>query len=346
MNNYEMLRARYSEQDSSDATTTVDSANSMPDETKATESDEVTAQPAKVIEPLENQNRALHSPELQHMQIDDNPGSESSHNDAPVDEHPVSPESFKVDEPQSECSSEMMPHDENAETSNMLVDLNRNMEHTNAVLDTMLHALEAQKLEIQAIRQTVALSDSSAEQVKKLAGNVEELKQSSVRHEKANIDVLRDSKNFQATIREQMQRELDAYHKLHSSTAYAPILIEIANLYITTQKAISYVTDEKVREHFTDLILESISDILTDQGVDIHSTEVGQVRSIRTCKTRKTIPTGDKSLHGLVAASNHPSFSLGNLVLIKESIDTYIYDESLDTKADANDAPVSDELTE
>ena len=62
----------------------------------------------------------------------------------------------------------------------------------------------------------------------------------------------------------------------------------------------------------------------------------------------QTIPTGNKDLQGTVAHSYNPSFVLGNMILIKENIDTYLYDEALDESLKeeappAEEAPAADE---
>ena len=326
MNNYEMLRAKYSEQKAGDAATVTESSDATFQETRNGESEDLMGQSQPLSEAIENQNTLVSPSEQQQIRSIETTCADSAHEVEPIQESIEAAEETEISDQRNDCAKEKIQQDEADESTVILGELKQNK----AMLDNVLQVLESQETELQAIRQAIGFSSSAVEQIKVLAGNVEEFKQNAIRHEKANIDILRDSKNFQASIRDQMQRELDGYHKLHSSTAYAPILTEVANLYITTKNAISYVSDEKIRDHFTELILESISELLSDQGVEIHSTDVGQARSLRTCKTRKTIPTGDKSLHGLVAASNHPSFVLGNLVLIKESVDTYVYNEALD----------------
>lgn len=166
-------------------------------------------------------------------------------------------------------------------------------------------------------------------EIKSLTAKIETLTDSVQKQEKANTDILRDSKNYQATVRMSMQKELDSYHKMHSDTALAPLLTEIANIYINAQKAIGFVDDEKTQRTLTELILETMEELLEDQGVEIRTSKEGELRSTKRCKTRRTIPTGEEKLHGAVAKSHNPSFTLGNLVLVKENIDTYVFDPAL-----------------
>ena len=145
--------------------------------------------------------------------------------------------------------------------------------------------------------------------------------------EKVNVEVLRDSKNFQADSRMKMQRELDSYHKLFTDDVYASLLTEMAKIYVTCWKYISQQKDESMEELFD------------DYNVTIEQTAPGKSRSLRRCKTRKTVPTGDESLHGTVALSLNPSFSLGRNVLIKEVVDTYVYDPALKTPEESAEIP-------
>lgn len=170
---------------------------------------------------------------------------------------------------------------------------------------------------------------NAAVESKQILAEIEALKAAAARQEKANTDILRDSKNFQAGVRANMQDELDQYHKLHSQNVFAPLLAEIAGLYISTDRYISTLSDQNIRTQLETILLESIEELLEDQGVTLSRSAMGQNRSLKTCKTRKTVPTADESLNGLVAHSYNPSFSLGNLVLQKEVIDTYVFDPNL-----------------
>ena len=160
--------------------------------------------------------------------------------------------------------------------------------------------------------------------------------------EKTNVDVLRDSKNFQADSRMKMQKDLDKYQKLFADDVFAPLLTDMAKIYINCWKCINALEDEKIRNNLEGLLLESMEELFEDNGVEINQTAVGTARSLRTCKTRKTVPTGDEALHGAVALSLNPSFSLGRLVLVKEVVDTFVFDPAL-KPAEQEEAPVEPE---
>lgn len=180
--------------------------------------------------------------------------------------------------------------------------------------------------------------------VQDLIAEVAGLKDAAQRQEKANTDILRDSKNFQAGVKARMQDELDQYHKLHAQNAYAPILTEIAGLYISTERLLDSAEDSHLKEQLRNALLDSLAELLEDNGVTIARTEVGQARSLRLCKTRKTIATGDENLKGKVAKSYNPSFVLGNQILQKEIVDTYIFDPELvpaDDNVDTGDPVIT-----
>ena len=187
--------------------------------------------------------------------------------------------------------------------------------------------------------------------VQSLITEIAGLKDAAQRQEKANTDILRDSKNFQAGVKARMQDELDQYQKLHAQNVYAPILNEIAGLYISTERLLDSAEDCHLKEQLKNVLLDSLAELLEDNGVTIARTKVGKARSLRLCKTRRTIATGDENLKGKVAKSYNPSFVLGNQILQKEIVDTYIFDPAMalnNENADTDDqfaAPVNDGTT-
>lgn len=188
---------------------------------------------------------------------------------------------------------------------------------------------------------------TGTEYIPALVNEVKALKEAGQKQEKANTDILRDSKNFQATVWNTLQKELEAYRKIHAETAQASLLTDVGNAYIMAARAIGFLEEGKTKTTLTELILETLQELLEDKGVEMNTTPVGQPRSLKRCKTLKTIPTGNKDLQGTVAHSYNPSFVLGNMILIKENIDTYLYDEALDESLKeeappAEEAPAAD----
>lgn len=235
-------------------------------------------------------------------------------------------------------------------------------EHTASLLDQQQELLK--KLQGEMTAQTTRLASielqlnrlSFAENhtgndamVQNLIAEVKGLKDAAQKQEKANTDILRESKNFQAGVKARMQDELDQYHKLQAQNVYAPILTEIAGLYISTEHLLESAEESHLKEQLKNALLDSLAELLEDNGVTIMRTEIGQARSLRLCKTRKTIATGDENLKGKVAKSYNPAFVLGNQILQKEIVDTYVFDPSLASKdentaiSDQTDAAANDD---
>ena len=85
-------------------------------------------------------------------------------------------------------------------------------------------------------------------------------------------------------------------------------------------------------EDIQDTVIESLNEIFNEFHITISRTKVGEKRSSKTCRTRKTIQTGNEALHGTVAKSYNPSFVRENRVLKYEKIDTYMFDPALKEK--------------
>lgn len=262
--------------------------------------------------------------------------------EVPEDVAPIEVENEPVpeQEPQSEEAKPKEAHEETA-----LLDFLKEQRETLTSLEQRMELLDKKVTTFSATIEQIKRAPSNEASISPLVTKIEELRQASISRDKANVDVLRESTNFRATVREQMQRELDGYHRLFSQTANASILTEIATLYIASYRAIGFLTDEKERKNVSEIVLDGMLELLEDAGVVVNSTPIGEKRSVRTCRTRKTIPTGNSELHGLVAASISPSFSLGNQVLIKESVDTYIFDESLALPKEETEISVEEDNT-
>lgn len=246
--------------------------------------------------------------------------------EAPVKPAQTEPAAVKAEVEPSKAAAEVQPQnnppmEDPAVARSIPVILN--------TVNSFQHVLEEMEQRMTAMGHGIEALEHKIVQSGEIMSKLEELKQNYARQEKANIDILCDSKNFQASIRDQMQRELDGYRKLHASSAYAPILTEIAKLYVSSTAAIGYLSDERERRNVSEIVLEGIQEILEDQGVVMNTTAVGEHRPLKTCKTRRTVPTADQALHGAVAQSLNPSFVLGNQVLVSERVDTYVYDEQL-----------------
>ena len=260
---------------------------------------------------------------------------------------PIEPETES--EPEAEQPAEVIPPEpvpaEEEKTPAWVETLIRQQEE---ILQGLKKVREEKPAPVPIPQPAPAPSSASVAALENLKSETGKLTEAVERMEKANIDMLRDSKNFQADSRQKMQRELDSYHKLFADDAFAPLLTEMANIYITCRKYIMQQKDEKIRDDLESILLESMEELFEDNGVEIETSKVGSDRSLRRCKTRKTVPTGDEAMHGKVAVSYNPSFTLGRNVLVKEIIDTFVYDPALkvepeqpaETPAEPEEKPV------
>ena len=160
------------------------------------------------------------------------------------------------------------------------------------------------------------------EQFEHLQGTVDQMVRTS-------SEALRGYQNMNSDARREMQKEVERYRRIFSDEAFAPILESLGEMYVACAEYIEHIENDKVRQDMTDLALEGIEEIMEENGVTKGRTPVGEKRSLRTTKARKLVPTGDPALHDMVAFSANPSFALGRLVLVKETVDLYKYDESL-----------------
>ncbi len=235
---------------------------------------------------------------------------------------PSPPESPAPPAPSVQKMKEEAPSDPDIhQLRNRLLAVVEKQETLNRMLEQKLQRIEERLVGLDALEK--GMEDQAA--------RIDSLTQAAQKAEKANTDILRDSKNYQATVQNALQKELEGYRKKMSETAMAPILTEISNLYITVHHLAEHLEDGKTKKNIEDGVLESIEEILEDNGVTICTTAAGKERSVTQCKTIKTVPTHDRALHGRVARSYHPSFTLGKLVLVKERIDTYVYEEPAPT---------------
>lgn len=183
-------------------------------------------------------------------------------------------------------------------------------------------ALENQ---LRSIQEAAVTAPDESDAQKQLLSIATEMKE-------RNMDVLRDFKLFQSTTAKTQQAELDKYRDLHAGTVKTQILTEVAKAYSAAKKVLDNEEGD-IRRRLTNLLLSPLEELLVEEnGVTIHQTPEKADRSFHTCTTRQKIHTADQSLHGKVAKSVSPSFSLGSVVLIREVVDTYVYDPKLAEK--------------
>lgn len=227
--------------------------------------------------------------------------------------------------------------------------------HYQQILDEKLCSIiELQKVQEEKLRDLATQQKTLMERLESLARDnstassqvsiitLDEIQKTLYRVEKTNLDAIRESKNFQQTLYAKQNKELDGYRSLLSNTANANLLTEIAH-FRNAAEDIAQRLDDVQAKNLRIGVVEAIDELLEDNGVEIHQTPAGQRRSLRTCLTRKQIPSDDETLHGMVARSITPSFAIGNLILLKEIVDTYVYDASLKQQTDDDKESMTNE---
>lgn len=218
-----------------------------------------------------------------------------------------------------------------------MVDWQERQEKVNQNLAAQQQALLAR---VEALSSQISASSAQPHSAPATSAALDDILKALSRVEKSSLDAIRESKNFQQTLYAKQNKELDSYRALHANMANANTLTEIANFRNAAEDIARHLDDVQAK-NLRIGVVEAIDEYLEDNGVTIRQTPVGQRRSLRTCQTRKQVPTGDESLHGTVAYSASPSFAIGNLLLMKEIVDTYIYDPSLNQPAEPEEPDTS-----
>lgn len=155
------------------------------------------------------------------------------------------------------------------------------------------------------------------------------------RQEKKMDRTLRENASFQVQVRGQMQKELEEYQKQQRGEVLALLLTRLSEMYNNYLGLSNKEDAEKLRQY----ILDDLREILVEEGVKLTHTPVKDLPEMRSCRVLKTIPTDDPSLHGKVAASYSPSFSLSRMILVKETLDLFKHQPPQQAEAPIEGAP-------
>lgn len=123
-----------------------------------------------------------------------------------------------------------------------------------------------------------------------------------------------------------MQEELDRYHKVDRGRAYDEILGAIAQIYGNNETLPEEIAEPRAKKSAKYMLME-IADLLTEYGVTLHKTPVGEKRSSRFCQIQTRISTENPDLHNTIAKSYNTGFSIEGRPIIKETVDVYCYEK-------------------
>lgn len=230
-----------------------------------------------------------------------------------------------------EVTSGEQPEPQNAETSGPCQEEKAQGERTNPQAALLVRLLG----ETEAIRQTLqdqaALYQHQRQVLEQQTQLMEQQNQMLVKQQQMLASTLRENASFQVQVRGEMLRELEVFRKQHSGDALIPLLKAVAQLYCDhyslTQEPCEDLLGRKIKYLFEDLL-----ELLEEYEVKIARTEPCGERSLRLSAASNTLPTDNHDLHGKVAYSHNPSFTLGQTVLVREQVDVYIYQEPAQMK--------------
>ena len=113
-----------------------------------------------------------------------------------------------------------------------------------------------------------------------------------------------------------MQKELDAYHEIDRGQHLNEVLLDVARVYCDNEQILDGINDVKIKKQ-VGYIFDDIKQLLESYDVQIQRSHLGDKRSVKLCKIKKTIPTENQELNDTVANSLKPGFYKGNQVMIK-----------------------------
>jgi molecular chaperone GrpE (heat shock protein) len=124
------------------------------------------------------------------------------------------------------------------------------------------------------------------------------------------------------------QAELDMFREGLGRNAVAGILKSIADYYSQYIEVSKSDDPVKVKKCFLSL-LDDLLQLLQENGVKEHKSEVGDVYETKYCKISEKVPTIDLDLKDKVIESKSIGLYLDKSVLIPELVKIYVYDKNL-----------------
>lgn len=211
------------------------------------------------------------------------------------------------------------------QTCDALRELREDWGQKDAASDDKLSGLDQKLARVEALAvgaqdEAKALGDGLSRQMDAMRGSIDALTT-------RNVDVMRQNMEFTNTSARRWTKELEEYRALFRDSAYDSIWKELGEIYINILKHLNRKKDPDLTRELEFCALEPIQELLEENGITIFRTEPGQKRSFRRTKSRSQRPTGDEQLNACVVRSILPGFARGNLCLIPEAVESYIYQE-------------------
>lgn len=143
-----------------------------------------------------------------------------------------------------------------------------------------------------------------------------------------------------------MQDELEHYRKIDKGRIYDDILGSLARLFSNNESLSDEIQDPKIKKAVRYLLLD-IEDVLNEYGMSMIKSNPGDKRDPRHCQIHDRILTEDPSLHDIVVKSYNTGFHIGNRTIIKEKVDIYYFDRTINqTKQDTTSEKTVEDTVE
>jgi len=139
-------------------------------------------------------------------------------------------------------------------------------------------------------------------------------------------DMDRNYHNKFADVIDNQQNELDRYRKGIERTLISRVLKTVAGLYSEYEQYIKCDDAEKLKNGLRAL-LDELLQLLHENSVLEYKSTIGDKYSVKNCKVNKKLKTDDKEHNGTVVEILNTGFYVGNVVLVPERINIYVYDE-------------------
>lgn len=126
-----------------------------------------------------------------------------------------------------------------------------------------------------------------------------------------------------------LQGEVDRYHAIEKGQIYDGLLTSIARLYSENIDLLDVELEDRIHKRIKYMFMDML-EILDSYGVQKQESKEGDKRNTRYCKIVNKIATDNPDMNDTVSRSVNVGFFVDNRPLVKEDVDVYLYDASIE----------------
>ena len=126
-----------------------------------------------------------------------------------------------------------------------------------------------------------------------------------------------------------LQGEVDRYHAIEKGQIYDGLLTSIARLYSENIDLLDMELEDRIHKRMKYMFMDML-EILDSYGVQKQESKEGDKRNTRYCKIVNKIATDNPEMNDTVSRSVNVGFFVDNRPLVKEDVDVYLYDASIE----------------